>query len=295
MQRIIMLFLSVVSLSLSQMLIHDIGKANTNNKIKFLDAKELQFSHDEVEIVELSALAYKENTLYVLSDKGVLFHFELFITNNKIETLNFKQFYKLKDETGKKLQKKKRDSEGLALYGEELLISFEGKHRVDLYSKDGVKIKEKKIHKDLQKEKNYRSANKGLEAVAYNQRYGIVTAPEKPLEGSDKKYHTLYAKEKTWKFPRDGSLTSLEFMSEHKIMILQRDYNLVRLPWKVTLSSLDLRNSEYEVLASLKSKDGWNIDNFEGLCKVDAKRYLMVSDNNNNGVQKTLLVLFEVD
>jgi hypothetical protein len=49
-----------------------------------------------------------------------------------------------------------------------------------------------------------------------------------------------------------------------------------------------------KLLAKLDSFKGWHIDNFEGLTKVDKNRYLMVSDDNGNFFQKTLLVFFEV-
>ena len=193
------------------------------------------------------------------------------------------------------MKKSHRDSEGLCLVGNNLLISFEKKPRVHMYSTLGVKIKKQKIHKDLRKIKKYRSPNKALEAVAYNERYGIVTAPEKSLLKLDEKLHTLYSKTNTWTLPSSGSITALEFMSKDKVMILQRKFNTFTRRRVSIISSLNLKNSHYKVLAKLDSADGWDIDNFEGLTKVDRNRYLMISDDNDSFFQKTLLVLFEVN
>jgi len=47
-------------------------------------------------------------------------------------------------------------------------------------------------------------------------------------------------------------------------------------------------------LAVFNSGEGWNIDNFEGLTHLGGNRYLMVSDDNKNPLQQTLLVMFEI-
>ena len=44
----------------------------------------------------------------------------------------------------------------------------------------------------------------------------------------------------------------------------------------------------------MRTDKGWMIDNFEGLTRVAPHRYLMVSDDNDNFFQKTLLIYFEV-
>ena len=170
--------------------------------INILDVKELEFKDiDGVEIKELSALAYKDNTLYALTDKGVLVHFDFSIKNNKIQKMDISKIFVLKNTAEKKLKKEYRDSEGLCFLGENLLVSFEKQHRIDLYTSTGIKIQNEKIHDDLQEIKNYKSANKGLESVAYNEKYGIITAPEKSLDGVNKKQHIIYSATQKWIIP----------------------------------------------------------------------------------------------
>jgi len=261
--------------------------------IKILDSKELRFSLSDVS--ELSALAYKKGKLYILGDKGFLYLFDIKIENEKIKKLSLKKIMKLKSSKSKRLKKSKRDSEGLTFLGDDLLISFEKKPRVELFSKDGIKIKSQKIHTYLRDVKKYKDENKALEAVAYNKAYGIITAPESPLKIANQNYHTLYSKNRTWEFPISGKITALEFISKNELMILQRYFNKITRKRVTSISKLNLQNSNYIVLAELDSTKGWNIDNFEGLTKVDEKKYLMVSDDNNFFLQKTLLVLFEID
>jgi len=253
--------------------------------IKILDSKELRFSSSQIN--ELSALAYEKDTLYALGDKGFLHKFIILIKDNKIKKISLQKTIKLKGD--------KLDSEGLVLKDDKLLISFERKPKVVLYSKDGKKIKKKKIHKELRDIKEYKRKNKALEAVAYNKKYGVLTAPELPLKKSNKNYHTLYSKKRKWDFSACGSITALEFMSKDEVMVLQRDFNSLTRRRVTTISKLNLKNLEYKILAKLDTQKGWNIDNFEGLTKVDEKKYLMISDDNNSFFQKTLLVLFEVD
>lgn len=297
--RIFVLLLFILSGVQGKMKDHKIEpsdlKKTKHAGIHFLDAKVLRFKNiGGIQIKELSALAYKDKTLYALTDKGILIHFDMRIHNNKIKKMDISKIFVLKDANKKKLKKAYRDSEGLCFLGEDLLISFEKKHRVDLYTSSGKKIKNEKIHKDIQEIKKYRSKNEGLESVAYNKKYGIITAPENSLHGVDEKLHILYSKTKKWFIPAYGSITALEFMSKHKLMILERKFNILRRKKEITISSFNLKNSKHKVLAKLDAKEGWNVDNFEGLTKVGKNKYLIISDDNDSFFQETLLVLFEV-
>jgi len=269
-------------------------------KITLLDAKELNFPpKDNLAVSELSALALNGENLYALSDKGYLYHFKIKIKNDHIKTLKLKKAFVLQNEKHKRLKKKYRDAEGLVFVDNKLLISFERKPRVELYSLDGIKIKNKKIHKDLRDLKLYKSENKALEALAYNEKYGIVTTPEKPLKNKNKKFHRLYTKENIYKFKASGGVSALEFIDDDTLMVLERKFNGLSFQRVITLSKVFLDNCKKnlckeEILAIFDSSDGWNVDNFEGLTKVGKNRYLMVSDDNDSLLQKTLLVLFKI-
>ncbi|QOP44249.1 esterase-like activity of phytase family protein [Sulfurimonas sediminis] len=271
----------------------------TKQKIKILDAKILHFETKKgIPFHEISDLVYEDGFLYFVSDQGYLYKFLINITDGKITDLQYLDAYFLKNKKGKQLKKKKRDAEGLTLCKNNLLISFERKQRICLYSKNGVKIKKVKLHQDLQNKDNYASKNKGLESVTCNDKYGVVTAPELPLKNA--KYHTLYTKNQIFKFSADGSIVSLEFFSENTVLVLLRDFSYFTRRRVSTLMKVYLdrcsasRVCKSEVLAKLDSSNGWKLDNFEGLTHMYANKYLMVSDDNENMLQKTLLVLFEI-
>jgi len=264
-------------------------------KIKILDTKQINFTNkNNIAFNEISDLAYKDKKLFAVGDNGFLYTMSLLIVDKKIKKLQLLNATALQDEEAKKLKKKYRDSEGLVFVGNKLAISFERKHRVDLYGQDGIKIRTIPIHKDLRDKKAYQGKNKGLEALAYNEKYGIVTAPERPLK--NKKLHTIYAKKRTWEFQAKGSITGLEFRSKNKLVVLLRDFNHFTRERVITLVELNLKKTSQKpkLLARLESSRGWNVDNFEGITKVKKNTFLLVSDDNDSVFQKTLLVLFEI-
>lgn len=162
-----------------------------------------------------------------------------------------------------------------------------------------MKIKDAEIHKYLQNKKSYKNKNKALEAVAYSEKYGVITAPEISLKKKEREYHTLYAKEKTWKFSACGNITALEFINKEELLVLERIYDKKTFEGVVYLSKVNLNECKdaicsSKLLAKLDSKKGYKIDNFEGLTKVSQNKYLMISDDNESKFQKTLLVLFEI-
>ena len=273
-------------------------KESSYEKIKILDSKRLEFDDiSGVKISELSGLVYKNAYLYAVSDRGYIVVFRLLIKHNKIIKLTFVHKYKLRKKHSKIHH---HDSEGLALKGDDLLVSFEGKERVNLFTTKGIKVKKMRINKILQNTKLYESRNKGLEGVAYNKKYGIITAPEEALKNVDKKYHRLYSSTNIYKFQAYGSITGLEFIDENNVLVLLRRFHFFppsryTALVKVNLSSCHKNHlCKSEKLAAFNSNKGWNIDNFEGVTKVGKNKFIMVSDDNNNMFQKTLLVLFEI-
>jgi len=76
---------------------------------------------------------------------------------------------------------------------------------------------------------------------------------------------------------------------------LQRKFNDLTRQRVIVISELNLKTNKYRILARFDTDDGWNIDNFEGLAKVSKNKYLMISDDNDSFLQKTLVVLFEVN
>ena len=279
--------------------------------IKILDQKRLSFERIQgVKFTELSDVTYDSKThiLYMVGDKGSLFSFRA-VFGASIETLSPLAAVKLKNKKGKRLKKWKRDSEGLTLDGKgRLLISFEGKAKIGWFHKNSHKagslIRKYKLPKQLKATRNYRSKNKSLEALAWHKRYGILTATEWPLKQDHKKRQTIYALSgKQWHFKAEpegkSSVVAMEVMDDGNVLVLERSYTGIFSPFVITLKKVMIKNCKSdicpsEVLVKMNNHKGWDIDNFEGLAKVGKNRYVMISDDNENFYQKTLLIYFEV-
>ena len=119
---------------------------------------ELRFDdYDDIEVNELSALAYQKPNLYALSNRGYLYTFNIKLKKNKVSRLTLKKAVSLKKKNGKRLKKKHRDAEGMLLLDDELYISFERKPRVDVFSLNGRKLRKYKISKDLKYIENFQT------------------------------------------------------------------------------------------------------------------------------------------
>ena len=293
------MFLSILNAELFDYKIvpSSLGGRNYMN-VKILDSKEIRFGKSGgVAFSEISDLAYKDNKLFTLGDKGVLYELNINLRNDKINELDLTNATPLKAQNDQKLDKVHRDAEGLAFMGENLLVSFEREHRIDLYSLNAKKIKNIKINKRLENKDDYQSENKGLEAVAYNEKYGVLTAPEAPLKS--KITHTIYSQRAKWKFKADGVIKALEFIDENNLLVLIRDSNkatkkMITVLVRVNLEKCQKDKCESDLLTKMDETDGWNIYNFEGLCKVGENRFLMISDDDEDFSQKTILTLFEI-
>ncbi len=312
--RVILFFLFYMGLlyaNISSVNIMPILQENRFMGIKILDQKQLSFAHiNGIKFSEISDLAYyyKNKKLFMISDEGKLFIFKARF-GDKIELLEPIDAVKLKKRNAKKFKKWRNDSEGLTLDDRgKLLISFEGRAKIGWFHKNsaqyGQMIKKYKLPKELQDPKNYRSRNKSLEALAWHPKYGILTVAEWPLKKYNKKRQTVYALNgKKWHFKAEpegrSAICSMEVMDDGNLLVLERSYTGLMHPFIVTLKKVYIRNSKKKmcktkVLAKMSSHKGWDVDNFEGLAKVGKNRYLMVSDDNDNFFQKTLLIYFEV-
>lgn len=253
-----------------------------------------------ISFMEISDLAYDTSKgLFALSNKGDLFSFELKIEDNKIHSLKLENAGHLKNKKGKQFSKKKRDAEGMDFHKGKLLISFERKPKVSSFTLEGRKIENLEIPPVLRDIKNYQGKNSALEALIHHPTIGLITAPQKPLKHMNQEVHTLFSKDKRWSFHADASLTAMENMSDGSLLVLEREFHPLSLGHTIWLKKVDIMDCrkglcKTEVLAKLESSDGWKLDNFEGLTRIDEKRYLMISDDNDSFLQKCILVLFEV-
>ncbi len=276
-----------------------------------------------VPLSELSGIAWDEDEqlLYAVSDEGLLYHFNLMFSKeaNGQKLISMQAIFatSLKNSSGYALNGKYSDSEGLAIINgnngkkgdTQLVVSFENKPRIVIHSPTGRFIRQVDLRKKLNKKKTYRSKNKALESVTYHPKYGILTAAEYPIKKNNMKQQTLYAaskdrKKKLWHFnaanATNSAITGLETLADGSVLILERAYQNPITPIIINLRRLRLdqcdasQKCQTETIATFNGADGWLLDNFEGLAHIRDNEYLMVSDNNQNPLQKTILVHFEI-
>jgi len=277
--------------------------------VRFLDQRELLFGEVKgLHFAEISDLAYlpARHWLFMVSDKGKLFRFRARF-GERIRELEPVAAERIRKKSGKKLKKWRRDSEGLTLDGRgRLFVSFEGKPRIARLSYDGRIFAYLPLPRALASAKNFRGGNKELEALVWHSRYGLVTAPEYPLATGSDKIQTLYALSgKRWSYRRGrephSAVTALEVLENGDFLILERAYSDPLSPMVVTLKALDPRSCggaklcHPRTLLRMDSSQGWKVENFEGLARVGKNRFVMISDDNDNFFQKTILIYFEVD
>jgi hypothetical protein len=285
---------------------------NAHANIKFIAQKTLWYPNiDGIAFSEISDLAYdaRTHTLFMTGDEGTIFAFDARFDDGTVYLKPLRAAY-LRKKNGKRFKRWRRDSEGMTLDAKgRLYISFEGKPKVARFGTDGKDfgrlMRTYKLPKPLRNVKNYRSKNKALEALVWHPRYGLLTAPEWPLKKLHKKCHTIYALRsgKRWCFraepePKSG-ISAMEVTDDGNVLVLERSFRGFLEPLVVTLKKVYLNRCrkgrcESEVLVKMSTHKGWDIDNFEGLAKVGPHRYVMISDDNDNFFQKTLLVYFEV-
>jgi hypothetical protein len=273
-------------------------------KIKFLDAKVLRYSKIGSEkFFGISALEYdkKSDVLYMLSDRSRLFKFKLKIKDKKIAEL--KPFFscRLKKRNGKYFFLWQSDSEGISKRGKYLFISFEGQYpRIKKFDSSCKQVGVAYLAKELLDYRNYKGKNRSLESLEYVKGYGLLTTPEYSLKRQKKGWHGIYNyKGEVCRFKNsDEKLAVVDFEYDGKgnLITLFRKLNFFKMGFTIEIKKIKLQSGICQVknLATLDSEKLDRIDNFEGITKVGKNLYLIVSDDNDNFFEETLLVLFEV-
>ncbi len=283
----------------------DIRPPSYSGSVKFIKQEILNYKFKGFSFSEISDLAYdkKRKLLYMISDKGSMFTFKAEFSSNNFKLTPLSATY-FKRKNGKRLRKWKRDTEGIALDSRgKIFISREGKPRVTLFNKNGVKIRNLKIPRSLKRVK-LRSNNKSLESLAYHSEYGLLTALEFPPKGINMHKQTIYSLSgKRWSFKtepyKNSGVSEIEVTDDGNLLVLERAYNGYFGKFVVTLKKVYTKKCKGRFCPTKKiliidRAKGWRIDNFEGLAKVGKNRYLIISDDNNNFFQSTILLYIEI-
>lgn len=255
----------------------------------------------------LSALGWDSDAqrLYLLSDRGQLYQAKLAFTAGRLSDFTLLAALSLKNAAGQPLEDDAADAESLivenganGIAGDTtLLVGFEREHRLQRFSPDGRPVGQP------MRPAGFEGAdfNTGAEALAIDRRQGLIVGLEGPPAGMAAGTTRLFAPAsgRQWRYalaPEAGSsLTDLEGNGD-TLLALERAF-APPAPLVISLRRVRLTDSgeaEVETLARLSSGEGWRLDNFEGLTRLDDGRFLMVSDDNFIALQTTLLSCFSL-
>ncbi|MEM1298442.1 MAG: esterase-like activity of phytase family protein [Pseudomonadota bacterium] len=244
-----------------------------------------------------SGLIVRDGRLLAVSDAGWFLDAPLAELPDGLEPGNA-QFFPLTASDGSLLGKSGGDAEGLAVMDGEIWISFEGDHRVMRLGRAGV------VEAIFQPPAFERlGSNKGLESLASHPAGGLMAIAEAPGQ----KGHPVFI----W---RDGSMraaylpadppfyvTAADFGLDGRLYLVLRHYSpLTGVRIEIQRFSIDDSGfpdpATRQRLAAFES--GTGIDNMEGISLwQDANgvtHLTLISDDNFNRVQRTLLMDFEV-
>lgn len=294
-----------------------IASGDTYQGIRLLGA--LRISRSKINglaICGLSGLAWDEDAelLYAISDQGVLFHLRpIFDAQGYLISAQAVAAYPLQDASGKPVRAPFDDSEGLTIRNgdnrvpgdTELLISFEVKPRVVRYSVSGEWRGEEPLPAVLRDVRNYHDSNQALEAVTIDSRWGVLVGSETPLRNEPLGQIRIFTSSgRFWNYPLgkapNSALVAMEAMPDGRLLTLERAFVAPLRPLIISLRRTELPILEtigsllkVADVAVFDSSQGWLLDNFEGLTGYRNERFFMVSDDNCNSWQTTLLVYFE--
>ncbi|MCB1736928.1 MAG: esterase-like activity of phytase family protein [Gammaproteobacteria bacterium] len=257
---------------------------------------------DGIALSELSDLATDPTTgeVYSVSDEGTLFRLKPRFSERILSGLDVLSATQLRDRNQLALTGSAADAEGLAWLpgSQHLLIAFERQHRLAEYTVNGDYLAPRALPPGL-RTRDFSARNKGLEALTI-QHGLVVTGPEFPLKGQNSDQHRIMRGDgKRFTLPRldteGGGLTALQTLQDGRILAVERSYHSIWVPVVIRLYVFGPEpDSPVRLLAEMDNGKGWHIDNFEGLTQLPDGRLLMVSDDNNNSLQRTLLVCFEL-
>ncbi|OHV11225.1 esterase-like activity of phytase family protein [Kushneria phosphatilytica] len=258
----------------------------------------------------LSDLAWQadNNTLYLLSDRGWLFQAQPRFERDTLSELTITAAHQLRNRHGQVLEMPHADAESMTLDATHtpatLLIGFERDHRIQRFSLTGQAISAADRPKALEGV-HY---NGGIEAMTLTTRYGLMAGLEVPPRGNPARTTRLFNdRGQQWQYvladEPASALTSMAPLSipnqpeKEALLTLERAFDPPH-PLVITLRRTRLNDdgsTSVTTLARLSSADGWRLDNFEGLTRIGAHRYLMVSDDNYSLLQSSLLSCIDVD
>ena len=229
----------------------------------------------------------------VVTDKSIFFVLELRRDENDILTgYSVIRKGRILSSKGEHLNGRNTDSESIVIdENNNYYISFESNHRIMMHAKvegKGVFIPKHPMFRKL-------SVNKGIEALAIDNKDRLIAIPEKPPSGiSDIPIFRL--QNNKWEIIKyvkikDGFLvTDAEFLPQGLLLILERKFSWTQ-GFKTRFRLISLNNFDNKKPITVFTSAANQFDNLEGMTlwkdKKGAIRILTVSDDNFHPLQQS--------
>ncbi|KKX27911.1 hypothetical protein YH62_21615 [Rhizobium sp. LC145] len=210
----------------------------------------------------------------------------------------------------RKISKSEMDAEGLALRQGEAIVSYEGRHRIDIYPDPGFQISRPSKSMDFVIPREELRGNGGLETVAVSPVDGplvgaVVTIAERSIDTDGNLFAAVLEGplKGIFKVARHDpfDVTDGVFLPNGDLLLLERSFSFtsgvgMRLRRIKGDSIRPGALVDGEVL--LQADMGYAIDNMEGLDIIEgpdgSTRIILVSDDNTSFLQRNLMLEFRL-
>lgn len=210
----------------------------------------------------------------------------------------------------KRISKTEMDAEGLVLRDGEAIVSYEGRHRIDVYPDPGFKDARPGGSVDLVIPREELRANGGLETVvlapARSPLAGaLVTVAESSIDEDGNLFAAVLdgPLRGVFKVARHDpfNVTDGAFLPGGDLLLLERSFSFTR-GFAVRLRRIDGNSIRPGALVDgaviFEADMGYEIDNMEGLDVIEgpdgSTRLIMASDDNTSFLQRNLMLEFRL-
>lgn len=271
-------------------------RPGTLNGLQLLSAVSLTSSHPD--FGGFSGLVVTDGHMVAVSDRGAWLLADLAEDAPGLRPVRAGMAPMLGSD-GRALDKAGGDAEGLTIRDGNLVVSFERDHRISFHQERGQlgDVVRDRIFERM-------SSNKGMEALATTPDGWILGIGERPLERGFPVHLLRYSGEilRGW-LPASSRhfVTGADVGPDGNLYVLKRDFSIL-LGLSILIERYALDSDGFPDSASrtlLARMDGQSrIGNMEGISlwqdQAGRTRLTLVSDDNFNGLLRTLLVDFEV-
>lgn len=254
-------------------------------------------SSDNSDFGGLSGLHMQGSQITAVTDKGHLLHGNVFLQEDGGLEIADALLTALSDDVGSLPGSEAGDAEGLTLFGNKMVISFERQHRIAVLGPEGAMVACAGFadFSDL-------GFNNGLEGLATTPA-GLIALAEGPDRGQAD-YWVIRedgtAEKGLLTLPTDHLVTGADVGPDGKLYLVLRTYTpVIGVSARIVRYALDDGHpvpKSAEILAEFEGVSG--IDNMEGISVTDdfdGDFLWLVSDDNFSFVQRNLLMRFRLD